>query len=52
MSIQELLEAARNTPVTTEQVVDLRVRLQQKANDKSSPSSSASKQFLARTYSL
>jgi len=48
MNIKELLEVAKNTPVKTEQVNKLRIRLQQQANDKSS----TSKDFLARTYSL
>lgn len=52
MSIQELLEAARNTPVTTDEVAELRARLQKKANDKPYNSHSASEEFLARTYSL
>lgn len=52
MSIQELLEAAKNTQVTDEQISNLRVRLQEKADNKSHQSSSASKEFLARTYSL
>ncbi len=50
MNIKELLEAAKNTPVTTEQVDKLRIRLQQQAND--NDKSSTSKDFLARTYSL
>ncbi|EPY0567730.1 TPA: hypothetical protein ACWYFL_000962 [Proteus mirabilis] len=52
MSIQELLEAAKNTQVTDEQISSLRARLQEKADNKSHQSSSASKEFLARTYSL
>ncbi len=52
MSIKELIEAAKNTQVTSEQVNNLRIRLQQQGNEQVSKSSSTSKQFLARTYSL
>ncbi|EPI2168772.1 hypothetical protein ACS5HP_002937 [Vibrio alginolyticus] len=52
MGIKELIEAAKNTPVTSAQVDRLRVRLQQQGNKQASNSSSSSKQFLARTYSL
>lgn len=52
MSIQELLEVAKNTQVTDEQINKLRARLQEKADNKAYQSSSASKEFLARTYSL
>ncbi|SHE98514.1 hypothetical protein SAMN02745781_01218 [Vibrio gazogenes DSM 21264] len=52
MSIKELIAAAKSTPVTSEQVKSLRVRLQQQDNEQSSKRSSSSKQFLARTYSL
>ncbi|MEZ8804120.1 hypothetical protein AB6D78_23420 [Vibrio splendidus] len=52
MSIQELIEAAKATPVTPAQIDNLRVRLKRDGNEQSTKSSSASKEFLARTYSL
>ncbi|ASG04028.1 hypothetical protein CEJ46_09280 [Vibrio anguillarum] len=52
MSIQELIEAAKATPVTSAQIDNLRVRLKQDGNEQSTKSSSASKEFLSRTYSL
>lgn len=47
-SIQELLEMARNTQVTAEQINDVRSRIQNMDND----SSITTKEFLDRTYKI
>lgn len=50
MSIQELLEAARSTPVTPEEINELRTRLQQQ--ERGGAKYTISKEFLERTYNI
>ncbi|MCS4296354.1 MULTISPECIES: hypothetical protein [Acinetobacter] len=52
MSIKELLEAANNTPVTSEEINALRLSLEEQSDEQTLMPSSTSQQFLARTYSL
>ena len=50
MSIQELLEAARSTPITPEEMNELRARLQRQ--ERGGAKYNLSKEFLERTYSI
>ncbi len=52
MSINDLIEKAKATPVTTAQVSKLRTRLKEEETAQARKSSTITKTFLARTYSL
>lgn len=52
MSIIELIEKAKVTPVTVAQVKKLRTRLEEEEMTQTRNPSTVTKTFLARTYSL
>lgn len=52
MSIQELIDAAKATKVTSEHVDVLRAQLKKSENEQGTKSLATTKAFLARTYSL
>jgi hypothetical protein len=54
MSINDLIEKAKVTPVTTAQVVELQTRLEKEETEatQARKTSTLTKTFLSRTYSL
>jgi hypothetical protein len=52
MSIQELLQAAKDIEVTSEQIARLRNLLEEQGKQENLKSSTSSNELLSRTYSL
>ena len=52
MSIKELLQLAKNTPITTDQIRQIRARLEKQGKQEAETSATNSNGLLSRTYSL
>ena len=52
MSIKELLQLAKNTPITTDQIRQIRARLEKQGKQEAEASATNSNGLLSRTYSL
>lgn len=52
MSINELLQLAKSTPITTEQIKQIRARLEKQGKQEVENSATNSNGLLSRTYSL
>lgn len=52
MSIKELLQLAKNTPITTDQIRQIRDRLEKQGKQEAETSATNSNGLLSRTYSL
>lgn len=52
MSYQELLQAAKDIQITSEEITELRNLLEEQGRDENFNSASSSHELLSRTYSL
>ena len=51
-SIKELLQLAKNTPITTDQIRQIRARLEKQGKQEAETSATNSNGLLSRTYNL